>query len=64
MADGVADGETLLIGGFGRCLDMTGTVVQSFTFDKTGHWTVRLVADGKTRTADILIRDTFVIIVR
>ena len=45
-------------------LDRTGTGVQSFTFDKTGHWTVRLVADGKTRTADILIRDTFVIIVR
>ena len=26
MAAGVAGGETLLIGGFGRCLDVTGTV--------------------------------------
>ncbi|MBQ9427279.1 MAG: hypothetical protein IJU36_06580 [Paludibacteraceae bacterium] len=26
MAAGVASGETLLIGGFGRCLDVTGAV--------------------------------------
>ena len=26
MAAGVSGGETLLIGRFGRCLDMTGTV--------------------------------------
>ncbi len=26
MAAGVAGGEALLVGGFGRCLDMTGTV--------------------------------------
>ena len=45
-------------------LDKTGTGAQSFTFDKPGHWTVRLVAGGTTRTADILIRDTFTVIIR
>ena len=45
-------------------LDKTGTGAQSFTFDKPGHWTVRLVAGGTTRTADILNRDTFTVIIR
>ena len=45
-------------------LNKTGTGVQSFAFDKSGHWTVQLVANGQTRTADILIRDTFTVIIR
>ena len=42
-------------------LNMTGAGAESFTFDKPGHWTVLLAADGKTSTADIFIRDLFMI---
>ena len=37
MAAGVAGGETLLIGGFGRCLDMTGTVGAAATVQLAGR---------------------------
>ncbi len=37
MAAGVAGGETLLIGRFGRCLDMTGTVGTTATVQLAGR---------------------------
>ena len=37
MAAGVAGGETLLIGGFGWCLDMTGTVGAAATVQLAGR---------------------------
>ena len=37
VAAGVAGGETLLIGRFGRCLDMTGTVGAAATVQLAGR---------------------------
>ncbi len=37
MAADVSGGETLLIGGFGRCLDMTGTVGTTATVQLAGR---------------------------
>lgn len=45
-------------------LGRTGTGAESFAFNKTGHWTVTLAADGKTSTADIVIDIPFIIIFR
>ena len=43
-------------------LNRIGSGAESFTFDKTGHWTITLrMADGSTRTAELLLRDQFMI---
>ena len=43
-------------------LNRTGSGVENFAFDTTGHWTITLeMADGSTRTAELLLRDLFMI---
>ena len=42
-------------------LNRTGTGVENFVFDRTGVWTVTLEANGATSTAELFLRDLFMI---
>ena len=59
--DGEEDNPIDAPDGTETVLNRTGTGVENFAFDQTGHWTIRLAADGSTMTAELFLRDLFMI---